>query len=138
MTIFSDPTFADIDFGFDHDTGDDYMSIMLGAYPDSIQVRRQLVMFPGMSGAWSKSMGTGPKIIAWIIHTWFKSDSAQAAFDAAIEAVLGGSADDLTFHGREYDDAVLVSYQPIGDVIPCLQTWAYAQRYLLQFEVLNP
>jgi len=135
---FDNPSFASIDFGFDHVQGvDDFKSICLFVGDEGRVYREHLIMFPGINGSWSKALGTGPKFVTMELATYFAATSDQATFEQALSAKQGNNAYDLTYHGQSYSSAQLLDWIP-REVLRSIEGWAYGMRYLLMLRVLNP
>jgi len=134
---FDAPTFAGIDFGFANTASDAFMSICRGVYPGAARQRKQVIMFSGADGAWVKGLGLGPRQVGWRILSFFKTCAAQIALERAWNEKLAFLAWTMTFHGRSYDQVKLSEWMPVGEVLPCMQTWSFGQEYLLLFDVLN-
>ena len=132
------PTFADIDFGFANDNGDDFASICIAAVPGEIATRSETITFNGVDGAWSAQYGIGSMFVMLDVVTWFKSEAVKTTFEQALEAKLDLGSWSFSVHSRSYNRAVLKKMPQMGRVLPYNYPWAFGKRYMFLFEVLDP
>lgn len=136
---FDDPTFADIDFGFDHTALDTYDSVCRGVYPKARIVRRQLSQFIGCNGAFLLEFGVGPRDCTWDILTFYNADSNAVYLEGLFNQYLNQGTWAASWQGNYYYIVQLKEWYPIGPVVPIIDVnRTFGREYALTFEVLDP
>jgi len=131
------PAFAGINFGFAGTDASDVRAVCTAVVPGEIQVRTQPVVFNGVDGMADVELGSGGRQVAWEIWAWFVSEAAAGTWRKTIEA-KATERWTLNLDGSNFSNTKLRRFYADGPRLPGDSHFAFARRYYLEFEILDP